>query len=287
MCNPKENNKQEPTELESLKSVYDICIKTRNFEITQLIQRNNFFMLFQGVLLAAALQNQTNKPFVEFVICLSGVFVSFYQMQMASGAKYWQEWWETRLEDYEKKLKEKMASQTFYELFTTTEQATFEAVSKNISKPKKLSITNYLILKNFSVGRTPIKVSIVLLLTWTALLTHTINIPINTPTIITGFKFAPPPNSQANSEDEKNQEQGKGSDTNKKAGKDHDLTTVDSQKIAFPQVDRKHHSIAEHPSPRRLRAPCGAPSNAGGPGDFGEDCLRPAGPSSAAARPGE
>lgn len=217
MCNPKENNKQEPTELESIKSVYGICIETRNFEINQLIQRNNFFMLFQGVLLAAALQNQTSKPFVEFVICLAGVLVSLYQMQMASGAKFWQEWWETRLEHYEKELGEKMKSQRFYELFTTTEQATFEAVSKNISKSKKSSITNCLILKNFSVGRTPIKVSIVLLLTWTALLIHTINIPItiNTPTIITGFKFVPPPNSQANSVEGKDQQQGNKGEINK------------------------------------------------------------------------
>lgn len=73
---------------ESLKAVYKVCIETRNFEINQLIQRNNFFMLFQGVLLAAALQNQGSKPVVELIICLTGIFVSIYQLQMASGAKY-------------------------------------------------------------------------------------------------------------------------------------------------------------------------------------------------------
>lgn len=217
MCEPKKCPNQEPTELDSIKSVYEICIKTRNFEITELIQRNNFFMLFQGVLLAAALQNQASKPFVEFIICLSGIFVSLYQMQMASGAKFWQEWWEIRLEHYEKELGEKMKPKRFYELFTTTEQATHEAVYKNLSKSRKSPITNCLILNKFSVGRTPIKVSIVLLLTWTALLIHTINIPItiNTPTIITGFKFVPPPNSQANSVEGKDQQQGNKGEINK------------------------------------------------------------------------
>lgn len=93
------------SKLESIKAVYEICIETRNFEINQLIQRNNFFMLFQGVLLAAALQNQASKPIVEVVICLAGVFVSMYQLQMACGAKFWQEWWESRVEHYEKKLR--------------------------------------------------------------------------------------------------------------------------------------------------------------------------------------
>lgn len=31
-----------------LKKIYYIAVKTRNFEISQLVQRNNFFMIFQG-----------------------------------------------------------------------------------------------------------------------------------------------------------------------------------------------------------------------------------------------
>ena len=41
--------------ISELKAVYKLAIETRNFEIQQLINRNNFFMLFQGVLLAAVL----------------------------------------------------------------------------------------------------------------------------------------------------------------------------------------------------------------------------------------
>jgi len=104
-------------DIESIKAIYKIAIETRNFEINQLIQRNNFFMLFQGVLLAAALQDQTSKPFVELVISIAGLFVSIYQLQMASGAKFWQEWWEERVDHFEKLLCEKLkeSSQTdFY-----------------------------------------------------------------------------------------------------------------------------------------------------------------------------
>ena len=34
-----------------LKRIYEVAIETRNFEIAQLVHRNNFFMIFQGVLI--------------------------------------------------------------------------------------------------------------------------------------------------------------------------------------------------------------------------------------------
>ena len=59
----------EAPETISLKAVYEISIKARHFEISHLIQRNNFFMLFQGVLLASVMQAQNSRPFVELVVC--------------------------------------------------------------------------------------------------------------------------------------------------------------------------------------------------------------------------
>ena len=56
------------SKLKSLQRVYEISIETRNFEISQLTNRNNYYMLFQGVLLAAALSNQASKPIVEFMV---------------------------------------------------------------------------------------------------------------------------------------------------------------------------------------------------------------------------
>jgi hypothetical protein len=60
MIDPKKDNTEK---LSELKAVYKLAIETRNFEIHQLINRNNFFMLFQGVLLAAVFNNQASKPF--------------------------------------------------------------------------------------------------------------------------------------------------------------------------------------------------------------------------------
>lgn len=176
MCN--EKNHDELEKLKAAKSIYKICIDTRNFEISQLIQRNNFFMLFQGVLFAAAMQAQSSKPIVEFVICALGVAVSFYQLQMSCGAKYWQEWWEDRLEYYEniiKSLKKECAKESF-ELFAVSETEVRERVSARLDSGRESKIINFLIKSRFSVTRAPIKVSLVLLLAWGLLTLHTLNL---------------------------------------------------------------------------------------------------------------
>ena len=82
------------SKLKALQRVYEISVNTRNFEITQLTNRNNYYMLFQGVLLAAVFSNQASKPLVEFLICLAGIGVSYNHVKVASGAKFWQEYWE-------------------------------------------------------------------------------------------------------------------------------------------------------------------------------------------------
>jgi hypothetical protein len=182
---------------ESLKAVYKVCIETRNFEINQLIQRNNFFMLFQGVLLAAALQNQGSKPAVELIICLTGIFVSIYQLQMASGAKYWQEWWESRLEEYEQKLGEHQDANdaSFHDLFTASSDKVHSVISERLRRKSKGKLSNLLILQAYQVGRAPIKVSLVLTLAWLMLTLHCIDfssIPLP-PGLVKGFTFAAQP----------------------------------------------------------------------------------------------
>lgn len=91
-------------EEERLKKLYYIAVKTRNFEITQLVQRNNFFMIFQGVLIACIINSNNTVPLIHTIICLVGIGVSFYQMQAASGAKFWQEHWETEVSEAENRL---------------------------------------------------------------------------------------------------------------------------------------------------------------------------------------
>lgn len=88
----------------AMKRLFQIALETRNFEISQLVQRNNFFMIFQGVLLAGMVQSSHSKPVVSFLVCVAGLMVSVYQVKMAAGAKFWQEYWEAALHKVEKDL---------------------------------------------------------------------------------------------------------------------------------------------------------------------------------------
>lgn len=182
MCNDEVNLNK--TKISELKAVYKLAIETRNFEITQLINRNNFFMLFQGVLLAAVFSNQAPKPIVEFIICLSGFFISSHQIKVAAGAKYWQEWWELKTSEIEDKLKDTIGKDGFIPLFGLNKEDENDmkifkkTVDNKIDKPesKFLKIDfNEIIKRKYSVSRVPIYTGFVLMLTWLALLFSTLN----------------------------------------------------------------------------------------------------------------
>ncbi|MEK8081940.1 RipA family octameric membrane protein [Pseudomonas sp. XK-1] len=186
-----EKNEEAPETI-SLKAVYEVSIKARDFEISHLIQRNNFFMLFQGVLLASVMQAENSRPFVELVVCITGFLVSIYQIQMASGAKFWQEWWESRVEHFEVLLCGKLKTETHepHQLFSVPPGKAKEIVAAKLSAGKTKFLTNPLILSSFSVGRAPIKVGIVLAFAWLVLLCATLNLTEIFswfPNVITGF----------------------------------------------------------------------------------------------------
>jgi hypothetical protein len=94
-------------EIKELKAVYERSIATRDFEIQQLQNRNNYFIIFQGVMLSGLITASASKPYVEFLICLFCIFFSMYQTHIAAGAKYWQEYWELKTSEFEGKLKKK------------------------------------------------------------------------------------------------------------------------------------------------------------------------------------
>lgn len=186
MTNPSEK-------IKDLKSVYELAIASRNFEISQLIQRNNFFMLFQGVLLASAFQNQASKPYVEFTICFFGTIISWYQIKVAAGAKYWQEVWEIKLDKIEKKLKESITTaeeREFEILFSFADNEEKEEVRNRLRRHEGLFgfIINTLIINKFSVSRTPIAVGIALFFAWFILWAQCIN--PNMTTFISGHNFS-------------------------------------------------------------------------------------------------
>lgn len=98
----------------------ELDLRLREFEISQLTQRNNFFMIFQGVLIAGLVQSQgTAAPLITFSMSLLGVATSVFQIGMAGGAKYWQSRWEASTRSSEIALvlelvkQRKLAVQTF------------------------------------------------------------------------------------------------------------------------------------------------------------------------------
>ncbi|AQZ81807.1 hypothetical protein BUM88_09405 [Acinetobacter calcoaceticus] len=201
MCNQDLKKNLNDSKHSELKAVYKLAIETRNFEITQLINRNNFFMLFQGVLLAAVFSNQAPKPIVEFIICFAGIFISGHQIKVAAGAKYWQEWWELKTSEIEDELKKTIGNDGFIPLFSLNKDETQEfrkkVISKiNSSKSKFLEIDyNKIIEVKYSVSRVPIYSGFILMLTWVALFFSTLGwfYFFDLSDVIHGIYFKPAP----------------------------------------------------------------------------------------------
>ena len=196
-------------EFSRVKSLYQLAIETRNFEITQLVQRNNFFMIFQGVLLAGLMQASGGSPIpiVSFLVCGCGIGISLLQTGMAAGAKFWQERWETEAEEKEKYLLEMLkeaninVGRDFWKLFSLDSSA-----SRTIVETKQNSgLAGFLIRKKFSVSKIPIYVGIVFSVFWSLLMLSTIQTPlgISPPSLIVGYKLGQNKPSQDDEKDKK------------------------------------------------------------------------------------
>ncbi|MGF6595162.1 hypothetical protein [Pseudomonas sp. 2835] len=186
-------------ELKAWTRIYELCLELRNFEITQLVQRNNFFMIFQGVLFAGVCQSAGQIPIVSFVVCAVGLVVSLLQAGMASGAKYWQAHWEvnTRQAEVELvnmikahgKLNNKISDSELsvdpvvqsrlkrrdllVHLFK--ENYNKDEIKKSLgAHPFKRRIINKIIMQQFSASRIPIYVGLFLAFFWFVLLICTL-----------------------------------------------------------------------------------------------------------------
>lgn len=179
--------------LESAKRIYEQCIEIRNFEIGQLANRNNFLMIFQGVLFAGLVQSAGAIPIVSFMACVTGLMVSWYQTKIAAGAKYWQEHWESELVDAEKRLLEVLGENINRDpvlLFTKNQKDIRAAVRDRIEERSSGFLVHALIMRKFSVSRVPIQLGITLMFIWGVLLACTVNFGgcLSVPDFITGFK---------------------------------------------------------------------------------------------------
>ena len=151
-----------------LKRVYELAIKARDLEIQNLTSRNNFFMIFQGVLLAGLLQAQGNyTKTVVFCTCLLGVAVSVCQALTAAGAKFWQARWEQKVADTEKELLSLLGQPKYYLFSEDGDYARLDVI-RNMGGQD--GFMQRLILAKYSVGRMPIYVGLALSAFWFALL---------------------------------------------------------------------------------------------------------------------
>lgn len=203
------------SDLRGWKGIYELCVELRNFEISQLVQRNNFFMIFQGVLLAGVCQSAGQIPIVSFMICFAGLIVSILQAGMAAGAKYWQVHWELntqkseqvmmkvwtvherlqkQIDDNDVEIDSHLYSQLesrklLIHLFQ--EDYNREGIRSSIQEGRmKRRFVNWLIMRRFSASRIPIYAGLFLSFVWFILLICTVRIPgvdWNVLSWITGF----------------------------------------------------------------------------------------------------
>lgn len=194
----------------------ELDLRLREFEISQLTQRNNFFMIFQGVLIAGLVQSQgTAAPLITFSMSLLGVATSAFQIGMAGGAKYWQSRWEASTRSSEIALvlalmrQGKLAVQTFTHdstLLTAEEQKQIKkwndqqpdpddqitddpdfihnVVLADIQSGRRRGFRRYAdwwvrrfaIAPKWSVSRIPIWVGATLLIFWAVIASHSIRL---------------------------------------------------------------------------------------------------------------
>lgn len=200
---------EENSAVGSLLGAFELALRQREFEIAQLTQRNNFFMIFQGVLIAGVIQSGgTAAPIISFAVCLIGFVVSLLQVGMAAGSKYWQVRWERAAKTTEIWLLEALKDAPRVSHFFTAdgddlhaiELARLRAVNQTtarqadpltfapgaLRKANKEELTlgkpswgkqfwNWIIAAKFSVSRIPIYVGAVLAVFWFFLLTFTVS----------------------------------------------------------------------------------------------------------------
>ena len=188
---PKYRTRENSDRIKRLDAIYGRVLELRNFEIQNLNTRNTFISAANIGLFAFSVGQETD---VLWLLALLGIFVSGLQIQMAAGAKYWQEVWEYKLADTERKLyqiymdenKPNLDSDPFIHLFTPEEMGNYannETIDSKFYERQKDEIhemmkgklqadcwVNSIILKKYSVSRTPIYLGMVMAGFWVLLL---------------------------------------------------------------------------------------------------------------------
>lgn len=155
-------------------SLYKHCIEIRNFEITNLVARNNFFMIFQGVLIAGLLQSSgTAPPAVMFLATLCGFGISICQTLSSSGAKFWQKHWEDELRKTEANYEKRLSIARGEALAPKTAKKFYSLYGEKKRESKKF----FGIIERYSVSRIPIYAGFVFSAFWLILSSLTLTYP--------------------------------------------------------------------------------------------------------------
>lgn len=158
-----------PPETLTLRMLYDIARSERTFEISQIVQRNNFVMIFQGVLFAGFMQASSNKDFpslIAFVVCAVGVLTGLAQYWMAAGAKFWQERWEIEVERIESKLKNLLTLDQQREDWVPLFTRCTKEVESSVRKRMLGKLFGGAVAARRSPSRLPIFVALVFVVAW-------------------------------------------------------------------------------------------------------------------------
>lgn len=166
------------SEVDRLEKVLACALETRNFEISQLSSRNNFVLIAQGALVAAALKEGASPEFLGvIVVALIGAVLSLFQLQMSAGAKFWQVRWEAATEQAEEAYLEALRASgvtNVITLFSHDDSASVvrEHLASNGSTTTATQrcsfkrIEDWLIMQRFSPSRTPMRMAAVFLCSW-------------------------------------------------------------------------------------------------------------------------
>ena len=165
---------------------FDIALKMRNFEIDQLTKRNNFLMVFQGVLFAGLVQSDHKHAIVSFMVCFTGFIVSILQVGMASGSKFWQNYWEAVLAEKEKAINNDDEGEP---LFHGNDCLYKKKVEDMMNGGSYFCFIRKLVLCRFSVSKIPIYVGISFVVIWFILVLCTLRAysPLSIPSFVVGF----------------------------------------------------------------------------------------------------
>lgn len=178
----KVHSKLTERDLEACDKLYEQCLEIRNFEISNLVSRNNFFMIFQGVLIAGVIQaSDKAPPIVQFLSCFLGLVLSGLQLMTASGAKFWQEAWEDQLDKAERRLKRIVHSleggRYFRLLFSEKVNRTERKVKARLRTSEKNKL-DVLIVRRFSVSKAPIYAGMAFSVFWLLMVLYTLKGPL-------------------------------------------------------------------------------------------------------------